>query len=153
MRISISIGLIIILISLSCSSEREIINDIKDVVITLERTVCFGTCPAYFLRIKGDGSVFYEGRDFVKVKGEVESTISREDLKKLVDAFYEIDYFSLEDEYTANVTDLPTTITSISIGDRSKRVVNYYGAPEKLIQLEKLIDSLTNSAHWIGDVD
>jgi hypothetical protein len=126
-------------------------NDLKDVVITLERTVCYGTCPSYFLRINGDGSVFYEGRDFVKVKGEVESTISQEDLRKLIVAFYEIDYFSLEDEYTANITDMPTTITSITIGGKSKRVVNYYGAPEKLIRLEKLIDSLTNSIRWVGE--
>ncbi len=42
----------------------------KDVVITLERTQCFGSCPVYKLTVYGDGRVVYEGGGFVKIKGE-----------------------------------------------------------------------------------
>ena len=33
-----------------------------DAEVTLERTVCFGTCPAYSVRIAGDGLVEYIGK-------------------------------------------------------------------------------------------
>ena len=46
------------------------------VVITLERTVCYGTCPAYTLRITGDGSVEYEGMRYVRVIGKATARIS-----------------------------------------------------------------------------
>ena len=37
-------------------------------------------------------------------------------------------------------TDLPTTITSLSIGNKYKKVVNYYHAPKELIELEDTIE-------------
>src|SRR6202171_787505 len=41
----------------------------KNDFVTLERTVCFGTCPSYLVTITSDGTVTFEGRDFVKTKG------------------------------------------------------------------------------------
>ena len=43
-------------------------NVFSDLVITLERTACHGTCPIYKLTIEGNGTVIYEGQDFVQVK-------------------------------------------------------------------------------------
>jgi Domain of unknown function (DUF6438) len=89
-------------------------------VITLERTTCFGTCPAYSVRITSDGSVDYEGKQFVRVTGHVSATVPAEDVAGLVDAFEQIGYFGLDDSYRfvvnadgshSLVTDLPTTLT------------------------------------------
>lgn len=44
-------------------------GEYEDVTITLERTVCFGVCPDYVVTVHGDGTVEYEGRNFVAVKG------------------------------------------------------------------------------------
>ena len=41
----------------------------KEVVITLERTACFGVCPVYKLTIYGDGRVLYDGIRFVRTEG------------------------------------------------------------------------------------
>jgi hypothetical protein len=116
----------------------------------MERTPCFGFCPDYSLTIFGNGTVIYEGRNFVETTGQKVTTISREDVRMLVNEFYEIDYFSLKDEYTDQVTDLPTTTTSIRIDGRFKQVVDYYGAPEHLRNLEDTIDDVTKSYVWIG---
>ena len=43
--------------------------DYASLVITLERTACFGTCPIYKLTVYGDGRVEYEGERFVTVTG------------------------------------------------------------------------------------
>ena len=72
----------------------------KDMVITLERTPCHGFCPVYKLTIRGDGTVVYEGKDYVNTKGKEETTISQDKIDKLVQEFKRIDYFSLNDEYT-----------------------------------------------------
>src|SRR5262245_11228646 len=56
----------------------------KDLIIVLERDVCFGTCPAYKLTITANGAVEFEGRHFVKKKGIERATISREAVKQLI---------------------------------------------------------------------
>jgi hypothetical protein len=46
------------------------------------------------------------------------------------------------------VTDLPSTYISITVGDKTKRVLDYHGAPEKLRDLEALIDGVVESTRW-----
>jgi hypothetical protein len=125
-------------------------RSLEKAVIIMERTVCFGTCPDYSLTVYGNGTVIYEGRNFVAVTGRQTSSISQEQVRKLVRAFYEIDYFSLKNEYSAQVTDLPTTTTSITVDGHFKQVINYYGAPEQLIELENKIDDISSSEKWVG---
>jgi hypothetical protein len=128
--------------------------DYANAVIMLERTTCFGTCPAYTLTIHGDGRVEYDGKSYVKITGSQGSTISPDLVKDLVDAFYKIDYFSLQDEYRENVTDLPTTITSIAIDGKTKKVLDYGTiAPQGLKDLEKKIDQVAGTDTWVkGDI-
>jgi hypothetical protein len=119
------------------------------VVITLERTACYGTCPVYSLEIGGDGTVTYQGRQFVRVIGKATAKISPDAVQQLVAEFERIHYFDLENVYTARITDLPTTTTSIRIGDRFKKVVDHYGGPGDLEKLEDRIDEVAGSDRWI----
>lgn len=136
----------------ACASTPQPNNqhELPHVVITLERTPCYGFCPVYKLTILGDGTVIYDGRQFVKVEGRREAKISTKDVAMLIKRFQEIDYFSLKESYTRPVTDLSTTVTSLTLGDRSKTVRNYAGAPRELIELEKLIDRTANVQQWVG---
>ena len=118
--------------------------------ISLERTMCFGRCPVYKLTVYSDGKVEYEGKDFVKEKGVRRSRISEKDFRKLMKKVEEIGFFEFKDRYDGRVTDLPTRITTVTKGDVSKTVRNYYGGPESLSDLERLIDEVTNSAQWTG---
>ena len=128
------------------------------VVITLERTTCFGTCPAYSVRITGDGHVHYEGREFVRVVGPADATIARESVAALVAEFERIGYARLNERYDSIVnadgtrsfvTDLPTTTTSIRVGSELKRVVDYLGGPPALKALERRIDEVARTQQWI----
>jgi hypothetical protein len=125
----------------------------EEMVITLERTACFGTCPVYSLTIKGDGIVVYVGEDHVRTKGVKETTISIADVNKLVLEFEKADYFSLNDSYTSfGVSDMPSANTSITIGGISKSIKHYHGdrsAPKQLTELEDKIDDIVNSDQWI----
>jgi hypothetical protein len=127
----------------------------KDIVITIERTSCFGDCPVYSAQIHADGEVVYVGKRLVKEIGERRFKISQENLRRIIKEFERIDYFSLKDRYETDengmsVTDLPTTTTSICLDGKKKTVVNYYNAPKKLFELEDKIDSLAGLYKYLG---
>ena len=105
-----------------------------DMLITLERTVCYGPCPIYKVTVTSDGTVTFEGRQNVKVKDVVKGHISREDVGSLVAAFDAASYFTLNDSYQTQKdgcpeawTDNPTAITSIRINGKTKTISHYYG--------------------------
>ena len=138
----------------SCSSGNKLTEeDFKDLIITLERAACFGTCPVYTLAIYGDGTVVYEGINCVKTMGRVESVISQEKIEEIVLEFEKANYFSLNNNYIErNMTDVQSVITSITMGGRAKTIEHYHGdfsAPETLTRLEDKIDEIVNSNQWI----
>jgi hypothetical protein len=125
----------------------------QPVMLTLERTACFGFCPMYKLTVYGNGKVVYEGRRFVKVTGTRTITISQSAVKKLIAEFQRLQYFQLQDSYTGGHTDAPSTITSLMMGKRQKTVNHYLAspnAPKELTALENKIDAAVNSQQWIG---
>ena len=122
------------------------------VAISLERQPCFGTCPVYTVTLDGSGAVHFEGRRFVKDTGTVEWQVPRERVDSLVHDILAAGYFDLPGRYAMGepacgryATDLPTVITSVRIGSRTKEVHHDYGcegAPERLAALERRIDEV-----------
>ena len=51
---------------------------------------------------------------------------------------YVLDFQNLKNEYTDNITDLPTTYIMV----QNKKIKDYYGAPKKLKELEKMINEI-----------
>src|SRR6266404_2997828 len=130
-------------------------------LITLERTVCFGSCPSYRVTLSQDGTVTFEGRRFVKTTGTVTEQVSPDKFQQLVDEFEGIKYFSLQDRYTQRadgcttfMTDMPSANTSLSLNGRVKTVAHYFGCrgPEiipALTALERKIDEVAGTEKWI----
>ena len=136
---------LLFLVLFACGSSKkgtEIkIKEIKkELIISLERTPCYGTCPIYKMKIFSDGSAFYHGERFVEKIGNYEFSVRKETVNYILKKADEIGFFELEDKYTANITDLPKTITFIKNGKNKKRVVDYYGAPKTLKEFESLVD-------------
>ena len=125
-------------------------SDLNDVVITMERTACFGSCPVYSLTVHGNGTITYEGGDYVDVEGKQFSQISDDEVKELLDFFFKIDYFSLRSHYWQPISDQPSTITSITLDGVTTSVYNYFGGPKELFELQDKIDEITNSKQWVG---
>jgi len=130
-------------------------------MITLERGVCFGTCPSYIVTLASDGKVTWEGRDFVKTKGKATAQIKPEDFKKLAREFERIKYFSLDDTYepgrpgcATSATDMPSARTAIQTDGKTKSVSHYYGCRDSevlrtLTALERKIDEVIGTEKWI----
>jgi ankyrin repeat protein len=130
------------------------VKDWQSLRMRLSRTGCFGSCPAYSIEVRGDGTVVYEGGQFAAVEGHHHALISKDAVAALLNAFRGADYFSLRDSYSASVTDLPTFETSIQFDGHSKQVTDYagdsIGMPDAVTRLESLLDHLTDSERWVS---
>jgi len=83
-------------------------NVFSDLVITMERTACHGTCPIYKLTIQGNGNVIYEGQDFVLVKGKQTASLNPAQIQELVSAFEQTKFFTLSDYTHQDTTNTPS---------------------------------------------
>ena len=130
----------------------------EDLKITLERLGCLGTCPAYSLVIKADGSVLFNRGNFKKREGKFEDKITKEQIKQLIGEFEKANFFSLQNSYITEKDgcqkyppDLPAEKISIKINGKRKTVVHYLGCGKTIIRnLGEKIDEITNSKRWIG---
>lgn len=120
--------------------------------ITLERGMCYGTCPVYSLTLSGNGTVIYDGQMFVKDTGVRDGTINASVFSNLTDQFDTAGFYQMKDAYTAyDITDMPTATLTIRKMNLTKQIVHYYGdlsAPKILTQLEDAVDLAVNVTRW-----
>jgi hypothetical protein len=138
---------------------------LTDVIISLERTHCYGPCPVYKVQIHGDGRVRYEGHENVKVVGIREATIGKKKIVELLKHIYEIRFFGMRSRYESiavpneengvvnesisHLSDQPTKIVAVRIGGYEKRVEDYYYAPKELADLSPKIDAAAGTDKWV----
>ena len=121
----------------SCSTIDK--TDRDKSIIELERTACFGKCPIYKIEIFSNGKAIYTGKKFVDNIGVFEFKINASSINDILEYAEEIKFFSLKDEYTRPVSDLPTTFIRI----KTKSVKNHIGGPKSLKELERMIDNIS----------
>lgn len=113
--------------------------------ITLERTTCFGTCPAYKVTLRSDGTITYEGRRFVEMMGVYEGRAYG--FARLAQLITSAGYFNLKDDYSRPITDNPSAITSVVRNGKRKTITNYADAgPIELWSVEMAIDGMLKNA-------
>ena len=120
------------------------------ILVSMERTPCFGTCPWYKVQIFNDGNVLYHGKKFVERTGWFESRLSKEKLEQLNSSIIQLNAETLQNEYVnPHVADLPSTITTIIADGKEKTIKNGYdNPPASLVNFEKLIDHLIMDLTW-----
>jgi hypothetical protein len=139
--------------------------ELREVVITLERGMCYGECPVYEIRITGDGRISYHGEMFVETEGKRTSTITQTEVRNLVAIFEKARYFSIAPDFTYNncqrdrcakgyMHDAPSVTTSITLRGKTHQVKHNQGcycAPPVLFGVEAAIDKASRSARWVGN--
>lgn len=125
---------------------------LDSVQIKLQRSGCFGTCPAYSIELRGDGAATYVGGNFVLVQGEHHFKISPETVSCLLTQFASADFWSLNDSYVASITDNPYQHITLSVGGQSKTLTDYVGRavgmPAAVTELENAIDR-AGADQWV----
>ena len=138
---------------MSAASSAAQQNAQGPIAITLQRTACFGFCPVYYVTIRDDGTVAYEGHEHTKVQGAQTWKIDPSKVRALAKEMQDAGYFDLENEYRAMVTDHPTTYTSLTIGSRTKKVKNYVAGPPRLKEMEERIDQVAGTLKYVKGQD
>jgi len=143
--------------SMPQATDSGIAIDSRHLLVTLQRTQCYGGCPVYTLTVSGDGTVVYDGTADVKYIGKDTSRITAAEVRSLSEAIERSRFFSLPDSLKCGeyMTDNPSAIVTIDIGTARKRVDHYQGCrkfegEEELYALERAIDSIAGSARWVG---
>jgi hypothetical protein len=135
--------------------------------IVLERSVCYGTCPAYRLRVSDTGAIRFESRNPGDEGRVAEDKAAATTLASLVSRARSIDFFDLPTKIAADTalcrnraTDHPTVVVTIFTKTEASRVEDYLGCFEttergvqsrvlRLRAFEAEIDSVLQSSRWV----
>lgn len=153
--------LISVLILFSCSpakkvaSENQKVSEQKkllgkeSVVLSFERTLCYGMCPAYKITVRNDGSALYEGYKFTEKIGNYQAVLSPEQFEAILNEAGQVGFFDMQNEYdNPAVTDLPSVMTMIEGPNGPKNVLDRMNAPAELKRLEKYLDGILLGLDW-----
>ena len=133
-----------------------LVDEAPHLLLSFERTACYGRCPAYLFQLYDNGDATYEGKRHANLIGVHLATASRAQIDSLVAKAAKIRFFDLEDKYpvdTAPISDLPNTIIHIVLGEKEKQIINNHLAPSELKELENHIDDLILALNWQPKVE
>jgi hypothetical protein len=163
---------VLVLVALMCSSATMALaqdgkklagvteDNLKKLIISFERTSCYGNCPAYKLTIKGDGTVTYEGIRDVKTVGKNSGTLTEGDLRAILKALDDANFLTIGDTVgqkctCGECTDMPSAKISVTGAGLDHTVDHYHGcrcATKSLWEAEDAIDKILKTEQWTGDV-
>jgi ankyrin repeat protein len=130
------------------------INDINSVAIRLHVRPSFWGGPRYDILIQGNGLVTYDGDWGVALTGRHCAKLPKASTLRLIQAFQDQSFWSLNDDYSGSVTDMGTTNLSLSIDGRTKDVSLYApgfvaGIPDAALSLPSYVEYTAQSNRWL----
>ena len=117
--------------------------------VFMQRTACYGTCPQYDISIYLDGTIIYNGKLFVDKKGCFKSKLSHDNILYLKSVLSDISFFSLDNEYISQITDIPSVITEVIINNQQHKIIDRLNGPRELKNIYQTLDSIVHSvSYW-----
>ena len=145
-------------------------EDRQSLLITFSRSACstervyvIPRCPAYEIRLHGDGLMLYKGYTGVKTRATRTDLIADESIRKLLLEFKRSGFLAMKNGYeTAPEAErrvsgdvVAFTRPSVTIGlrlDGAEKTVRHYtgdkSAPAALLKLEEAIDAILDTGRW-----
>jgi hypothetical protein len=135
--------------------------------IVLERSMCYGTCPAYRLRLSDSGEVRFESRNPGDEGRRITDTIAASTFPALISRARSVGFFDLPSKIAGDsvlchnfATDHATVVVTVFTKAQTKRVEDYHGCFEtvehetlpaitRLRAFEVEIDSALGSSRWV----
>jgi uncharacterized protein DUF6438 len=134
-------------------------------VVSLERTACFGACPVYTVAIYDDASVRWQGKANVARKGSARGRADPAKLDTLVDAFVKARFFEMEPDGeilpplpkgamragTVPCTDTSHAITTFRHDGKTRTLDDpHCKGANALTALERLVDEVAGTGDFIA---
>lgn len=119
--------------------------------VELQRAGCAGGCPAYTVRVYGDGRVTWHGDSGVALKGATSTTIDGSAAKALLQEIAQNGFWGLCSSYSrgASQKGIDTINTTLAIAGHVKQVTDSgESAPAWVRALDLEIDSTANTHPW-----
>jgi ankyrin repeat protein len=128
----------------------------SQIIISLARSGCLGSRPSYNVTLTNDRVVF-DGGGNVVAAGKHLDIIDPSKVRQLADEFFAGDFYSMDPQYFASVTDNPSYSLSISVDGHARSVRDYVGSwvgmPSIITDLEDRVDELARTDRWIEGKD
>lgn len=125
------------------------VNQKASLVISYYQTPGYSkTNPEYTIELFSNRQMFLTATKNLDKDGKHMRTLSKEEYNQIIDAFVDANFFNFKDEYTDNITDLPTRYISFTHKGKTKKIKDYYGAPEQLQELEFMVRSYLDRVGW-----
>ena len=128
--------------------------------IRMQRTHCFGSCPAYSLAIFEFGGVVFQPHYYFLPTEHRHGRMSTDALHRLIERFVDAGFMAMPDRITPGhncptaSTDQATVVTTFRLHGTEKTVRHYHGCrgqlADTLTQLENLVDEAVNVQQWIS---
>lgn len=114
----------------------------ESILLTLERTPCFGRCATYKYSIFTTGKVVYYGEANVTNLGHYKAQLTQKQIAEIKAQIEIANIFSMKNKYDAKITDIPSTLLIVNINGKKKKIYDRHGAPDALKDFEKFVDGL-----------
>lgn len=135
----------------------------NDLVLTMKRGECYGTCPVYEVSLDDAGNVTFNGIKHTKMIGKATGKVSSGDIDQLVTALNAASFLKLNQNYDQKTcpdfnTDMSTVVIELKLNGLLKTVNHNLGCstksdhkpyPPGLRELEDKIDQAARTAQWI----
>ncbi|MGG9963079.1 DUF6438 domain-containing protein [Ferruginibacter sp. SUN106] len=148
MKFTFCFFITLILLS-ACSPDKDPID-----TITFEADACFGTCPIFTMTIYENGKAEYDAEKYNTLNGVYHTVIKNQSLDSLHQLINNVNWPSIQDNYTSDWSDQPTYTTTLQFkSGRIKTIVDYgNSAPGTVLNIYTLLFSLRNSQAWSQNV-
>lgn len=142
MKKYISVITAIVLIALTACAQKKSTKASSITYLKMERTACFGRCPAYMVEVYKTGLVRYTGRQFTEYTGVYEYNIGSKKAQSLFKQFAEKRVDTCKEVYDNNIPDLPGLNYGITINGKTKEIMNAPFGPKFLQLLSGEVDKV-----------
>lgn len=129
------------------SSSTPSLTD-STVIFSFEQTACLGTCPVHKIVVLQNHYATYLGRQNVAQIGEYYANISDSQLERIFLKAEELNFFELDSIYSAQMTDMPTTIIELNSGKKNHKVTAQGVYPKNLQSFIAFLGNDLQSIVW-----
>lgn len=117
--------------------------------LAMERTPCFGTCPAYRLEINKDGMVKFISWSNTEYEGTYAKKFDAAKVAALYKQFESYNVDTCAEIYESLIQDVPGVNFYFNYKNREQKVINAHFGPGYFIQLAQEADSFSKvDATW-----
>lgn len=121
----------------------------EELVINMQKSPCFGTCPVYSLDIYNTGRAEVYGTKNFKWLGRFEKTLTPEEYAHLIQQFEEKKFYSYDSIYTSEVADYPSVSISYKKDQQIKHTIHgKFERPEPILELQKRLEDIAQQDGW-----